>query len=100
MNDDSDIERAILASTTQKNFLEAMQAMGYAIKTRTAEGQPLKYPALKPPGAKGFFRFHRLGPGYSLDLKDYASYIRDDFVSELTDLNRDMMLSIDMIPSG
>lgn len=36
-------------------------------KTRTAEGQPLKYPALKPPGAKGFFRFHRLGPGYSLD---------------------------------
>lgn len=63
----SDIDRAILASTTQKNFLEAMQAMGYAIKTRTAEGQPLKYPALKPPGAKEFFRFHRLGPGYSLD---------------------------------
>ena len=44
-----------------------MQAMGYTIKTRTAEGQPLKYSALKPPGAKGFFRFHRLGPGYSLD---------------------------------
>ena len=33
-----------------------------------------------------------------LYLKDYASYIRDDFVSELTDLNRDMMLSIDMVP--
>ena len=63
----SDIDRAILASTTQKNFLDAMQAMGYDVKTRTAEGQPLKYPALKPPGAKGFFRFHRLGPGYSLD---------------------------------
>ena len=63
----SDIDRAILASTTQRHFLDAMQAMGYTIKTRTAEGQPLKYPALKPPGAKGFFRFHRLGPGYSLD---------------------------------
>lgn len=62
----SDIDRAILASTTQRNFLEAMQAMGYTIKTRTADGQPLKYPALKPPNAKGYFRFHRLGPGYSL----------------------------------
>ena len=62
----SDIDRAILASTTQRNFQEAMQAMGYIIKTRTADGQPLKYPALKPPNAKGYFRFHRLGPGYSL----------------------------------
>ena len=62
----SDIDRAILASTTQRNFQEAMQAMGYTIKTHTPDGQPLKYPALKPPGAKGYFRFHRLGPGYSL----------------------------------
>ena len=31
-------------------------------------------------------------------LKEYASYIRDDMVSELTDLNRNMMLSIDVIP--
>ncbi len=31
-------------------------------------------------------------------LKEYASYIRDDMVSELTDLNRNMMLSIDGIP--
>ena len=43
-----------------------MQAMGYTFKTRTPDGQPLKYPALKPPGAKGYSRFHRLGPGYSL----------------------------------
>ena len=62
----SDIDRAILASTTQRNFQEAMQAMGYTFKTRTPDGHPLKYPALKPPGAKGYFRFHRLGPGYSL----------------------------------
>ncbi|MBQ9030696.1 MAG: ATP-binding protein [Parasporobacterium sp.] len=33
-----------------------------------------------------------------LFLKDYANYIRDSFVSELTDLNRNMMLSIDVIP--
>ena len=33
-----------------------------------------------------------------LYLKDYASYIKDDMVTELTDLNRNMMLSIDIIP--
>ena len=33
-----------------------------------------------------------------LYLKDYASYIKDSMVSELTELNRKMMLSIDVIP--
>ena len=33
-----------------------------------------------------------------LFLKDYASYIKDDMVTELTDLNRNMMLSIDIVP--
>jgi len=42
----------------------------------------------------------RLGNQYCrvLFLKDYASYIKDSFVTELTDLNRSMMLSIDVIP--
>lgn len=42
----------------------------------------------------------QIGKRYArvLYLKDYASYIKDSFVSELTDLNRDMMLSIDMVP--
>ena len=42
----------------------------------------------------------KLGEQYCriLFLKDYASYIKDSMVSELTDLNRNMMLSIDMIP--
>ena len=31
-------------------------------------------------------------------LKDYASYIKDDMVAELTDLNRNLMLSMDVIP--
>ena len=34
----------------------------------------------------------------TLYLKDYANYIRDSFVCELTGLNRNMMLSIDIIP--
>ena len=36
--------------------------------------------------------------GRTIYLKDYASYIRDDFVTDLTDFNRNMMLSIDVIP--
>lgn len=33
-----------------------------------------------------------------LFLKDYASYIKDDMVTELTDFNRNIMLSIDIVP--
>ena len=42
----------------------------------------------------------KLGERYArvLFLKDYASYIKDSMVAELTDLNRNMMLSIDVIP--
>ena len=42
----------------------------------------------------------KLGEKYArvLFLKDYASYIKDSMVAELTDLNRNMMLSIDIIP--
>ena len=63
----ADIDRAILASTTERDFLRVMGEMGYQIKTRGKGGKPLKYPALKPPDAGGYFRFHKLGEGYSLD---------------------------------
>ena len=41
-----------------------------------------------------------LGERYArvLFLKDYANYIRDDFISELMDIQRNMMLSIDVVP--
>ena len=44
--------------------------------------------------------YFKLGEKYGrvLFLKDYASYIKDSMVSELTDLNRNMMLSIDIVP--
>ena len=63
----ADIDRAIRASTTERDFLRVMGEMGYQIKTRGSGGKPLKYPALKPPDANGYFRFHKLGEGYSLD---------------------------------
>jgi len=62
-----DIDRAIAVSTTGRDFLRVMTEMGYEFKTRAKDGQPLKYPTLKPPGAKGYFRFHKLGEGYGLD---------------------------------
>ncbi len=41
----------------------------------------------------------KLGDRYCrvLFLKDYASYIKDDMVTELTDLSRNLMLSIDIL---
>ena len=44
--------------------------------------------------------YFKMGSQYGrvLFLKDYASYIKDSMILELTDLNRRMMLSIDMIP--
>ena len=36
--------------------------------------------------------------GRVLLLRDYASYISDDMVAEITDLSRNMMLSIDIVP--
>lgn len=63
----ADIDRAVASATTEQGFIRTMQEMGYQFKTRRADGERLKYPALKPPGAKGFFRFHRLGDGYDLD---------------------------------
>ena len=44
-----------------------MGEMGYQLKTRGKGGKPLKYPALKPPDAGGYFRFHKLGEDYTLD---------------------------------
>ncbi|UQT50068.1 relaxase/mobilization nuclease domain-containing protein [Flavonifractor plautii] len=63
----ADIDRAIRASTTERDFLRVLDEMGYQVKTHGKDGKPLKYPALKPPDAKGYFRFHKLGEGYTLE---------------------------------
>ena len=63
----ADIDRAIKASVTREEFFAFLQDAGYELKLYTKSGNWLEYPALKPPGAKGFFRFHKLGPKYDLD---------------------------------
>jgi DNA repair exonuclease SbcCD ATPase subunit len=55
--------------------------MGYELKFLGKSGKPLKYPGLKPPGAKGFFRFHKLGADYTLEAIDYrilSKYVKLD----------------------
>ena len=44
--------------------------------------------------------YFKIGDRYGrvLFLRDYASYIKDSMISEITELNRNMMMSIDVIP--
>ena len=44
--------------------------------------------------------YFKMGNRYGrvLFLREYASYIKDELIAELTDLNRNLMLSIDVIP--
>lgn len=61
----ADIDRAVAASSTERMFYKTLREMGYDIRFLTESGAELKYPKLKPPGAKGYFRFHKLGEGYT-----------------------------------
>ena len=44
--------------------------------------------------------YFKVGDRYGrvLFLREYASYIKDSMVAELTDMNRNMMMSIDVVP--
>ena len=76
----ADIDRAIQASSTERMFYKTLREMGYDIQFLSESGAELKYPKLKPPGAKGYFRFHKLGEGYSPEEITYRilqSYYRN-----------------------
>ncbi len=44
--------------------------------------------------------YFKMGNRYGrvLFLREYASYIKDSMVAELTDMNRNLMMSIDIVP--
>ena len=69
--------------------MEAMARKGHNFKD-----------VISPDGVEKHSDYLKLGDKYCrvLFLKDYASYIKDSMISELTDLNRNLMLSIDVIP--
>ena len=53
------------------------------------------------PDSMEFERDHfKIGDRYGrvLYMQDYASYVKDDMISELCDFSRNLMLSIDILP--
>ena len=62
-----DIDYAIRLSRTEKQFAATMKELGYEFKFFKKDGSYLEHPGLKPPGAKGYFRFRSLGPNYEYD---------------------------------
>ncbi len=62
-----DIDYAIKLSRTEKQFAQTLKEMGYEFKFFKKDGTQYEHPGLKPPGAKGFFRFRGLGPNYDYD---------------------------------
>ena len=63
----ADIDRAILASTTMRDFYRVMEQMGYTFKLRKKNGQPLAHPVAVPPGGGNGVRMDGLGEEYTLD---------------------------------
>lgn len=63
----ADIDKAIKASVTEREFFDTLADMGYEFKLFRKDGLPLERPSLKPKGAERFRRFDRLGEGYDMD---------------------------------
>ena len=62
-----DIDYAISQSRSERDFAGIMKDLGYEFKFYKPDGTPYEHPGLKPHGAKGYFRFRGLGPGYEYD---------------------------------
>ena len=63
----ADIDRAVMASTTMRDFYRVMEQMGYQLKLHTKSGSLLKHPVAIPPGGTKGVRLDRLGYDYTLD---------------------------------
>lgn len=63
----ADIDRAVMASTTMRDFYRVMEEMGYHLKLYTKSGSLLKHPVAIPTGGTKGVRLDRLGYDYTLD---------------------------------
>ena len=61
----TDIDRAILASTTMRDFQKVMTQMGYTFKLYRKNGKPLEHQVAVPPGGGKGVRLDGLGPEYT-----------------------------------
>ena len=59
-----DIDYAVALSRSWDDFAGIMIGLGYEFKYFGKDGQELAHPGLKPPGAKGYFRYEGLGKSY------------------------------------
>ena len=62
-----DIDRAILASTTEREFQRVMKEMGYEVITKTPKGSPRVHPIVRIVDGGRNFRLDKLGEYYELD---------------------------------
>lgn len=62
-----DIDYAIRFSHSEREFAKTMKDLGYEFKLFKSDGSYLEHPGIKPPGAKGYFRFRSLGSDYEFD---------------------------------
>ena len=74
-------------------------AFHYDIKSRMRFGRDFR-DYICPDSIERHKDYFKMGKTYcrTLYMKEFASYVKDDMVTELTDLNRNMMFSIDVIP--
>lgn len=63
----ADIDRAIAASVTERDFYDLLESWGYEFKFYGKTGQLLERPSLRPKGSDRFYRFDRLGEDYTVD---------------------------------
>lgn len=83
------------------DFYRTGQEMEYRFDLRESMRMGHSYKDVICPDSLEFKKDHfAMGNkfGRVLFLKEYASYIKDSMITELTSLNRTMMLSIDVIP--
>ena len=60
----ADMDAAISLSATWRDFERILADRGYQLKLCSENGTALKYPGIRPEGAKGYFRLHKLGRAY------------------------------------
>lgn len=72
-----DIDAAISLSRNFDEFCKSMEDIGYQFKFYAKDGTKLVKPGLRPPEAKGYFRFSGLGNGYHLE--DIAARIANQY---------------------
>lgn len=87
----ADLDRAIEAALTEREFWAALRDLGYEVKLYGKGGKELMHPAIKPQGSDRYFRLDRLGEGYDLDeimRRVYRNRYRTSPVEEPTYTHR------------